>query len=211
MRTIARPFGAFLGYLGAALSATAYVLYSLYLLRGDVNTNIVTWGLWSIEAVLSFRIYKAQTHGDFAKYAEELVASVGCCLIAAMLVSRAYLAGADLLGPVEWIDGISALLFVVVYGIYRGSSKLGDVWPATLAFQGVIAFSAFPIVRSTFENPSEEPLLPWVLWASGFVLQFLCALLRQEEQNGHRALLTPFNYMFWHGLVAGIVYLNAAP
>ena len=210
MRTFARFTGGVLGYLGAATSAVGYTLYGAYLLRGEADTNIVTWGLWSLEAVLSFSIYKAQTRGDFAKYAEELVASIGCCVITVMLVTRALFAGANLFGPVEWVDGISALLFVIVFGIYRGTQKAGDVWPATVAFQGVIIFSAFPLARSTFENPSGEPFLPWVLWTTGFGLQFLCALMRQDEKHGHRALLTPFNYMFWHGLIAGIVYFNAA-
>src|ERR1019366_4243072 len=125
-----------------------------------------------------FRIYKKQANDDFAMYAEELVASLGCVTITIVLVTRAYVAGANLLGPVAWVDGISVLLFVIVFGIYRRSLKSDDVWPATLAFQGVIVFSALPLVRSTFEHPSNEPFWPWALWATGFALQFFCALLR---------------------------------
>jgi len=211
VRNITRSFGAGLGYLGATISAVGYVLYCAYLMSGKADTNIVTWGLWSLEAVLGFSIYRKQTNGDFAKYAEELVAAFGCCTITVLLVTRAALASADLLGPIEWIDGVSALLFVVVFGIYRSSLKFDDVWPATVAFQFVIIFSALPLARSTFEHPSNEPLWPWVLWTTGFALQFLCALMRQEGAKGYRVLLTPFNYLSWHGLIAGIVYFNAAP
>lgn len=205
-----RFIGGLLGYTGAVVSAVAYAAYSTYLLHGEADTNIVTWGLWSLEAVLSFRIYKKQVGGDFATYAEELVASLGCCTITALLVARAAFAGADLFGPVEWIDGISALLVLIVFGVYRHSLKLGDVWPATVAFQVIIIFSAFPLVRSTFEHPSGEPLWPWVLWTAGFGLQFLCALLRQNGRYSYRTLPTPFNYLFWHAIIAGIVYLHAA-
>jgi len=131
-------------------------------MSGKADTNIITWGLWSLEAVLGFSIYRKQTNGDFAKYAEELVAAIGCCAITVLLVTRATLADADLLGPVEWVDGISTLLFVIVFVIYRRSLKYDDVWPATVAFQFVIIFSAIPLARSTFEHPSNEPLWPWV-------------------------------------------------
>ena len=203
--------GGILGYLGAVTSVVAYVAYGAYLLRGEADTNIITWGLWSLEVVLSFRIYKKQTNNDFAMYVEELVASIGCCVITTVLITRAYVAGANLLGPVEWVDGISVLLFVIVFRIYRRSLKFNDVWPATLAFQGVIIFSALPLARSTFEHPSNEPFWPWVLWATGFTLQFFCVLLRKNGKHGYRALLTPLNYMFWHGLIVGIIYFNVAP
>lgn len=208
MSAKSRFAGALLGYLGAAISAVAYLGYAAYLIRGAADTNVVTWTLWSIEAVLSYCIYKKQTRNDLATYFEELVASVGCCAITVFLVTRAVVTGANLFGPVEWIDGVSALLFLIVFWIYRRSLRLGDVWPATLFFQVALVFSALPLVRSTFENPSGEPFWPWTLWAVGFALQFLCASLRQRDQ-GYRALLTPLNYFFWHAVIAGIV-LNAA-
>lgn len=205
----ARFMGALLGYLGAAISTIAYVIYAAYLLGGTADTNVVSWTLWSFEAVLSFSIYKYQVNNDFPTYAEELVASVGCCAITILLVLRATIFGANLFGPVEWVDGVSALLFVIVFTIYQRSLKARDVWPATLAFQIALVFSSLPLVRSTFENPAAEPFLPWILWTVGFALQFACAFLRQRAQ-GYQALLTPLNYLFWHLLVAGIVYVNAA-
>jgi hypothetical protein len=208
-RARVRITGGLLGLSGALISALAYTIYGTHVLRWEPQTNIITWALWSLEAVLSFRIYKKQVADDLATYAEELVASLGCCTITALLLARAVTAGANPFGPVEWVDGVSALLFAVVFGVYRHSLKLGDVWPATLAFQGVMIFSAFPLVRSTLENPWGEPLWPWVLWTAGFALQFLCAFLRQDGARGYRTLLTPLNYLFWHALIAGIVYMNA--
>jgi len=208
-RARVRIAGGLLGLLGAVISALAYMAYGAHVLRWEPETNIITWGLWSLEAALSFRIYKRQTRDDLATYAEEWVASLGCCTVTALLFARAIVAGTDPFGPVEWVDGVSVLLFAIVFGIYRHSLKFNDVWPATLAFQGVMIFSAFPLVRSTLENPSGEPLWPWVLWTAGFALQFLCAFLRQDGARGHRTLLTPLNYLFWHALIAGIVYMNA--
>lgn len=207
MKKDVRSIGAILGYSGAAISAVAYLSYGLYfLLRGDADTNIVTWGLWAAEALLSFRIYKAQTGGDFAKYAEEMVASIGCFLIALVLCLRAALTEATLFASAEWVDGVSLLLVIVVYLIYRHNLKSDNVWPATIAFQGIIIFSALPLARSTFENPSEEPLLPWVGWAIGFALQLICVIMRREGRDWYRTLPTPINYLFWHALIAGIVY-----
>jgi tellurite resistance protein TehA-like permease len=205
-----RLLGGAFGYIGALVSVIGYILYGTHLLGGEATTNLVTWGLWSLETVLGFLVYKQQTQGDLPKYVEEMVAAVGCCAVTLLLVGKSALTGEDLIAPIGWIDGVSVLLFAVVFVIYRRSLLLGDVWPATLAFQGVIVFSALPLARSAFENPSGEPLTPWVLWAMGFGLQFLCVLMRQEGRHSRRALLTPLNYLFWHGLVAGIVYFNAA-
>lgn len=210
MKPTLRGTGAALGYLGATISLVAYVGYAIYLLGGSADTNVVTWILWSVEAVLGFRIYKSQTRGDLAKYAEEVVAALGCCAISAMLLLRALFAGADILGPLAWVDGVSALLFVIVFWIYRRSLKADNVWPATLAFQAALIFSAFPLVRTALENPAGEPLLPWLGWAIGFALQLSCAFLRRDRTQGYWEIPTPLNYLFWHALVAGIIYLNAA-
>jgi tellurite resistance protein TehA-like permease len=179
------------------------------LLNGEADTNIITWGLWALESLLSFGIYKRQSGNDFATYLEELVASFGCITITLLLTGRALIVGADIVGPLAWVDGISAILFVIVFLIYQQSIKSGNVWPATLSFQGVLIFSSLPLVRSTLENPSGEPFLPWVLWSTGFALQFACAYLRGKGEHSARALLTPGNYFFWHGAMA-VIIINAA-
>lgn len=205
-----RFVGALLGYLGAAISGIAYIIYGAYLL-GGTNTNVITWALWSFEAVLAFLIYKKQTRDDFATYAEELVASIGCGTITVILIAKTVFNNADLFGQVAVVDWIIAALFVAVFAIYRTSLKRGDVWPATLMFQVALVFSALPLMRSAYGSSSTEPIVPWVLWSVGFFLQFLCAFFRREGNNGSRTLLTPGNYCVLHAVITVIIFSNAAP
>lgn len=200
-----REVGKWLGYAGAILSGIAYIVYGTDLLRGGTDTNIVTWALWSVESLLNFQIYRKQVKGDFAKYAEELAASIGCVTITILICGRAALTGATLLGPVEWQDGITALLAIIVLVVYRRALKRGNVWPATLTFQALLMFSALPLARSTLANPAGEPFWPWAAWATGFFLQCVCVFLRRDDKRWYRELLTPVNYLFWHALIATIV------
>ena len=195
--------GAFLGYIGAAVSFTAYTTYAVFLLQGRTDTNVITWGLWAVESILSFHIYRRQVKGDLPKYLEELVAAIGCCTVTAVLFGRATLAGVDILKQLHWVDGISVILFLIVLYIYKTTK---DVWNATLAFQGVVIFSSLPLVRSVFENPTAEPLLPWILWTLGFLFQLLCVIARSGGLASYRTFPTPMNYLFWHGFVAIIVF-----
>jgi hypothetical protein len=205
-----RPLGAMLGYLGASISLMAYGWYAALLLSKEVDTNIVTWGLWSFEATLSFFIYKSQTRGDFPKYVEELIAAIGCITVTVLLIGRAWLTDAILLAQTEWSDWASAIFCLAVLRIYLKNIGDGnDSWMAARVFHGVIILSAIPIVRSTIENPSDEPLWPWVLWAVGFAFQSLCILLRRGEGKIYRVILTPINYGFWHAAIAIIIVFSA--
>ncbi len=208
-QSITRSVGAVLGYSGAVTSATAYTWYAIYLMQGEADTNVITWTLWALESVLSFFIYRRQTGNDFASYLEEAVASLGCISITLLMTFRAIWFDADIFGPLEWIDGISAVLFLWVLKVYRRTERTGDVWPATLWFQVLLVVSSLPLVRSTWENPHGEPLWPWVIWSTGFALQLTCAYLRREGKS-FRTLLTPFNYFFWHAAVGVIVMTSGA-
>jgi len=202
-----RYIGSLLGFAGAFSSLSAYTLYSVFLLQGKADTNVITWTLWALESILSFHIYRKQVDGDFPKYLEELVAAIGCCAVTALLFSRALIVHVDILKELQWVDGISVLLFLIVLYIYKTAD---DVWSATIAFQGVLIFSSLPLVRNVYQNPTGEPLLPWILWSIGFLLQLLCVIARSGGlSSSYRTFPTPLNYFFWHGLIAVIV-LNSS-
>jgi hypothetical protein len=169
---------------------------------------VIGWALWSIETVLSYHIYKRQVRGDLAKYAEEVAAATGCVAITLILIGRSMITDLPLLAVVEGKDVISAILALIVLVIYRRALKKGEVWPATVAFQFLLIFSALPIARSAYENPGIEPLLPWAMWAAGFFMQMLCVMMRRNDKLWWRELITPTNYWLWHLLIAAIVLVQ---
>ena len=198
-------FGAVLGYLGAISSLIAYSLYAFLMLQGKVETNVVTWVLWAFESILCFRIYRDQVGGDIPKYIQEAAAALGCVAITLLLVWQAYYARTvDIWKPVAMVDGMSVILFLIVLYIY----KRYEVKWSTLAFQLVVILSTPPLIRNVYEHPSSEPLLPWIFWTAGFLLQLACVIARNKGGSFYQ-YLTPANYAFWHGTVAVIVLTSS--
>lgn len=206
MKKIIHDVGGWFGYSGAGVSAFAYGGYAVHLLKEGSETNIVTWVVWSAEAILSFFIQKDQSNDDPPKYVEELVAAIGCIGITVLLLWKGAVQGVNLLGPVDLVrDGVSVVACLIVYRLFRASEKtFHDTRAAALFFQVVILFGALPLVRSTSLDSSGEDVIFWALWTAGFALQTLCTLMRQDEK-GLWPVLTPLNYLFWHALIAGIV------
>jgi FtsH-binding integral membrane protein len=202
--------GAALGYLAGFLNAAGFVWYCQVMFASETTTNPISWWLWLGETLISLVIYWDYTR-DKSKAFAEFVSLIGAAVVSLYLLWRVLTGDSSIVfSAVETVDyyvGGFAVVAFVVWFVTRDVQNRHKAKLAVIVFQLALFAAVVPLVRSTYADPSAEPLGPWVLWTGVFLLQSICAGLRWD---GWTPLISPINYTLTHFLVVLAIILGTA-
>ncbi len=202
--------GAALGYLAGFLNAVGFIWYCQVMFTSETTTNPISWWLWFGETLISLVIYRDYTR-DMSKWFAEFVSLLGATVVSLYLLWRTLTGDSSIVfASVEMVDyyvGAFAILAFAVWFVTRDEQNRYKARLAVIVFQLALFAAVVPLVRSTFADPSAEPLGPWVLWTGVFLLQSICAGLRWD---GWTPLISPINYTVTHLLVVLAIIFGAA-
>lgn len=180
----------YVAVLSALFSVTAFVMYNLKLLGGEVSPNAASWAVWAFVTVLNFTSYRAMT-GDWVK---SLLPTMNSLLCIATFVVLAFRGGFAQIPAYDQVALVLGILAGLIWWLTR-SSRYAQV---ILSF--AIAIGFVPTFVSVFKNAHAELFIAWLLWSMAFVSQTVLVVLRWREQK--MDLLYPVWGFILHGAVA---------
>lgn len=181
----------FVSVVAACLHGVAYFLYSVQAKRGASKPNPAALLIWVILSVVN-----AATLTSLSDWVASLQFLTGSVATIAMFGYVLIVGKLAPLKKAEWGYVALALVAIAVW------VKLGGRNGATLASLIILStaiISGIPIALGLLKNPSNEPLVPWLLWTAAFLL----TALNRFNQNGLDGLVAlSVVYAMLHGYIA---------
>ncbi|HEV3245458.1 MAG TPA: hypothetical protein VG102_03795 [Candidatus Paceibacterota bacterium] len=152
------PVKELLGLIAALLSATSGVMYVSTVVRGNTKPHLYTYILWSIVTCLLF--------------AGQFVSGAGAGSWASLVAALATIAVVPLcakFGTRDITFGDAIALTCGVVTILPWILTKNPLWSVILA-NLIDMWAIVPTLRKTWNDPSSEPLLPWLLTQAKHIL-----------------------------------------
>lgn len=181
-----------LAIASAGIHVLGYAAYIALVRRGAIEANPLSWLMFAYgTALLTFLEYRSGASW------RELLLPVACSLssvvVAALCVRLTRIQKVAATDTSAFaIDVILTAAYVVIW-VAQGRGLGGDLAEAgvvaLLVFANATTLASFvPILRSTFTEPDNERVLPWLLWTLAYGLLF-AVTLRDTTSTSRLTLL----------------------
>lgn len=148
-----------------------YWLYNKGICAGKIKPNPVTWFLWAIGGIVEAGSYWQITSDPFKRLFPTVCALV---IIFTFLLA---LFGGRFQRPAR-ID-ILILILDVEIGLLLFTNFRPEYVNALV--QGDLMLTFAPLIRSTWQSPTDENSIPWLVWSLSYALLAMTVLMRFED------------------------------
>lgn len=190
----------------ASIHVLGYVSYILFVRRGLIDANPLSWLMFAYgTGLLTFLEWRS--NAQWQELLLPVACSVSSVIVAALSVRLPKMRKVQL--PDIAAFTVDAALTAIYVGIWFAHSRgIGQEFEqialiALLVCANLTTLASFvPILRSTLKSPSDERVLPWLLWTSAYGLLLLTTLRDVTTLDRAVLLIYPAMNALLHFLVA---------
>ncbi|MGB4762721.1 MAG: hypothetical protein WBP12_05205 [Candidatus Saccharimonas sp.] len=179
--------------IGVGLVALSTWPYIRSVLSGQVRPRLVSWGIWTVLAVIM--TIAALSEGQMQSALLTGVTAASCGVI----VVLGWRQGNRTVTRIDWICLAGAVAGIVAFLVIR------DVMVALVISVAVDAVAFIPTLAHAWNDPEEESLTAFAMAASGEVFVIVAAVLEGATFAG---LLYPVYAVLFNGATAVVILVG---
>jgi hypothetical protein len=186
-----------LGSVAFILHIAGYAVYTAEVLRAEIRPNVATWFMWLFGSAVEVLTYNAIPGGHWATSALPFGCFLGILAACVATVIKRVRSGSGSVHTPERSDWVwlSFDVMAAVYWLGGGSSALANAFAVSTS-----VFSFIPIWRTTFNDPTSEKPLAWLLWSLAYAAMLL-AVITGDGANEVGLYTYPVCYLIFHVIV----------